>query len=487
MSLDRRHVLCGALLTVVLALLAPGLLAAAPAKPAVAKPVLAANEQVLDHGRFRQVHVFSPSGNPKSFALLLSGDGGWQPAMSQLAQTLVAEGALVAGIDSAQFMADLEADGGDCVFPDGDLENLSHFVQAYAKAPGYRPPVLVGYSAGATLGYATLAQAPAETFAAGLLLGFCPDLELKKAVCPGEGLRFERRKDGKGVDFLPAPKLAVPLLNLLGSADPVCDAPATGRFLAQIPAARQVLLAGVGHDYAASPRARAAFVAAYHRLATRQGSVAAAPTDLGDLPVIEEPAASGKDNPRFAVLWSGDGGWAGLDKEVSAALQAQGISVVGVDSLRYFWTSRTPAGIAADVDKIIRHYLSAWNKREVILIGYSQGADVLPFAVNGLPAETRAKVLLAAGMGLSDHAVFEFQLSNWVADNNNGPETLPEVRRMRGVRFLCIYGAEEDDSICPQLQGSNALVAKLPGGHHFDGDYDKLAATILGALPAPLP
>jgi type IV secretory pathway VirJ component len=74
-----------------------------------------------------------------------------------------------------------------------------------------------------------------------------------------------------------------------------------------------------------------------------------------------------------------------------------------------------------------------------------------------------------------------------VADNNNGPETLPEVRRMRGVRFLCIYGAEEDDSICPQLQGSNALVAKLPGGHHFDGDYDKLAATILGALPAPLP
>ena len=36
------------------------------------------------------------------------------------------QGALVAGIDWPNFKADLEADDAKCVFPDGDLENLSH-------------------------------------------------------------------------------------------------------------------------------------------------------------------------------------------------------------------------------------------------------------------------------------------------------------------------------------------------------------------------
>ncbi len=48
--------------------------------------------------------------------------------------------------------------------------------------------------------------------------------------------------------------------------------------------------------------------------------------------------------PTFAVILSGDGGWAGLDKKVAAALAAQGIDVVGIDSLRYFWSERTRRG-----------------------------------------------------------------------------------------------------------------------------------------------
>ena len=88
---------------------------------------------------------------------------------------------------------------------------------------------------------------------------------------------------------------------------------------------------------------------------------------------------------------SGDGGWAGLDQDVAAALSAKGIPVVGLDSLRYYWTARTPDGLAADTDRIVRYYLAHFGKRRVLLIGYSQGADVLPFAVNRLPAATRAR------------------------------------------------------------------------------------------------
>src|SRR3546814_19826662 len=93
------------------------------------------------------------------------------------------------------------------------------------------------------------------------------------------------------------------------------------------------------------------------------------------------------------------GGWAGLDKDVGEALKMHGIPVVGIDSLRYFWGKRTPDGLAQDVDRIIRYYAQRWHRHHVLLIGYSQGANVLPFAYNRLPAATREMIAVTAMMG----------------------------------------------------------------------------------------
>ena len=126
--------------------------------------------------------------------LFLSGDGGWNLGVVDMAQALANEGALVAGVDVPQLLANLEKDNESCVSPDGDLENLSHFVQSYAALPTYHEAVLVGYSSGATLAYAMLAQAPTNTFAGALSIGFCPDLLLHKPLCGGEGLEFTREE-----------------------------------------------------------------------------------------------------------------------------------------------------------------------------------------------------------------------------------------------------------------------------------------------------
>jgi type IV secretory pathway VirJ component len=155
--------------------------------------------------------------------------------------------------------------------------------------------------------------------------------------------------------------------------------------------------------------------------------------------------------------------------------------VVGLDSLRYYWTPRTPDSLAADTDRIIRYYLARLGKKNVLLIGYSQGADVLPFAVNRLPQATRARVALTAILGMSEHALFEFHVSSWIADDNSGPPTLPEVNRISGVPVLCIYGEDEKDSLCPKLDAHRFKVVKVKGGHHFDGDYAGLAREIMAA------
>jgi type IV secretory pathway VirJ component len=101
-------------------------------------------------------------------------------------------GALVAGVSTPQLVAALVADGGECLSPVGDLENLSHYVQGYVRLSRYHTPLLVGYSSGAMLAYASTAQAPADTCSGTLSLAFCPHLALNKPMCEGGDLRIVR-------------------------------------------------------------------------------------------------------------------------------------------------------------------------------------------------------------------------------------------------------------------------------------------------------
>jgi type IV secretory pathway VirJ component len=465
--------------------------------------------QTLSHGRFDNLTVVSPHAMPRGVILLLSGADGWNRGMADTAKRLATQGALVVGISVPQFNAALETDGAQCVFPDGDLENLSHFLQAYHRLPTYMSPIVAGYGAGGTLAYAMLAQAPPGTFAGAVSLGFCPSYSLKKRLCKGSGLEFSAHAQDGGVDFLPA-QIAAPWM-VLDRAEPrgadpqACDATVVRGFVARVPNAQWI----GASDY----------ISAFDTLLDRQSPAppSSAPAALKDLPIVEveaprpaaPPEAAASDTAPssavmpdaapstpaqssaapssaapgdvFAIMLSGDGGWAGLDKEVAAALTADGIPVIGLDSLRYFWSARTPAGLAADLDAMIQYYLARLGKRRVMLIGYSQGADVLPFAVNRLPPATRARVALTAIIGMSEHALFEFHVSSWVADDNSGPATLPEVNRISGSTVLCIYGADETDSLCPQLDPHKITVVKLKGGHHFDGNYAGLAQAILAS------
>ncbi len=214
-------------------------------------------------------------------------------------------------------------------------------------------------------------------------------------------------------------------------------------------------------------------------------AVAAAPPGeaVADLPLTVVPAAPGRHSPWFAVLLSGDGGWATIDRSIADALAAQGLPVVGWNSLRYFWRPRTPDGASADLDRLVRHYSRRFGRSRVLLIGFSQGADTLPFMVNRLPPRTRALVGLTALLGLSDSANFAIHLSNWLGKSPAGLPTAPELARWRGSSYLCIYGAKDRDAACGHPAGPLGTTIEMPGGHHFDGRYAAIADRILAHLP----
>lgn len=435
----------------------------------------------LSHGRFHDVHIYRPKSEVQHFVLFFSGDGGWSEGLAQIARTLADQGTLVAGVDTSDLFDELEKDGGKCVFPVGDLENLSHFVQAYYKLPTYFTPILIGHSAGASLAYAALAQAPPGTFTGGLSLSFCVDLDLIKPLCKANNLDYSDRDDEAGVRLQPPSKeLAAPWIALHGTADEECSIDEARTFVAKTPGARFVPLPGVTHNYGDMESWLPQFDAAYSVIVAREPPhLQAPPSSLADLPIVEVPSTGAGIDDSFAVLFSGDGGWAGIDREVADVLASRGMPVAGWDSLRYFWTPRTPSGVSADLDRILRYYASHWHKKKAIVIGYSQGADVLPFAVNRLSPQARALVERTVLMSIGTTAAFEFHVTNWFGSGSHELPIKAEMARMTGARTLCLYGEGDNDSICPKVGPANATVIKLAGGHHFGGSYEHLADVIL--------
>jgi type IV secretory pathway VirJ component len=87
-------------------------------------------------------------------------------------------------------------------------------------------------------------------------------------------------------------------------------------------------------------------------------------------------------------------------------------------------------------------------------------------------------------MGLGQNASFEFHLANWIGKDDGLP-ILPEAIRLGEADTLCLYGVDEKDSLCPRIPPGHVRAQPLPGGHHFDGAYDKLAELILQRAAKP--
>lgn len=440
-------------------------------------------EKTVTFGRFGAVTLYSASEHPSRVALFVSGDAGGKEA--EMARELAVGDTLVASIDLKHYVKEMEASSQKCAYPAGDLEDLSKYIQKLIGFSSYVRPVLVGYSSGATLAYATLVQAPSATFSGALSIGFCPNLELAKPLCKGYGLEWTRGPKGRGYSFLPAKSLEAPWIALQGALDTVCSGAATSAYLKNAPRGELVLLPKVGHDYSVSAGWMPQFRAALDRIVAEKQNQSASgkpaiATDIKDLPVVEVPA---KDNTSksLAVIVTGDGGWASIDKSIGGSLAQNGMPVVGFDSLSYFWSRRTSKIASADLQRVVQHYLAAWKKDTAILVGYSFGADVLPAMAAGFPPELRSKIKLISLLGPGHTADFEFHLTDWLGGVSHKTEQaiLPDILKLKGTKFLCMYGDDDTDTVCKDLKPDQAVVVSVQGGHHFGGDYQSLAARIL--------
>ena len=194
------------------------------------------------------------------------------------------------------------------------------------------------------------------------------------------------------------------------------------------------------------------------------------------------PVASAKAGDTLAVLYSGDGGWAPLDQGVARYLADNGVPTVGVNSLSYFRTRRSAAGAAQDLAGALRQYQRQWNRPNVVLIGYSFGADALPAIIPALPADLRGHVRRLVLIGAGPSGDLQFHPASWL--NLAAPDAFPvrpAIGALAGLKITCVYGDKEREDICPTLPDGQVAKIRLPGDHHFNRDYAALGAAVLRA------
>jgi type IV secretory pathway VirJ component len=450
---------------------------------------LSYSQEVMEFGQFGKVTLYRSSPEPKHVVLFISGDGGWNLGVIDMAKAVASLDALVVGIDINHYLKQLENSNEKCSYPAADFEELSKFIQEKKKFPDYITPLLVGYSSGATLVYAALVQAPPDTFSAAISMGFCPDLPLEKPLCKGYGLQWGPGPKGKGYRFLPAHSLVNPWIAFQGLSDIVCNAKDVEAFVNQVKNGVIVKLEKVGHGFSVQknwlPQFKETFINLFKKTEVKTPQDTNAPpsrieqSNIDGLPLVEILPQQWETD-YLVVILSGDGGWASIDRSIGEALVQEGIGVVGFNSLKYFWHRRTPQEAANDLKRILNYYAVSWKKNKVMVIGYSLGADVLPFMINRLDEPGKNLISAIVLLGPSKSVDFEFHLTDWLGGTSGSAlPVLPEVEKLKGKNILCVCGHEEDDSLCLDIPPGLAHTIKVGGGHHFGGDYKKIVDIIL--------
>ncbi|MGC3982583.1 MAG: AcvB/VirJ family lysyl-phosphatidylglycerol hydrolase [Steroidobacteraceae bacterium] len=445
--------------------------------------------------QFGAVRLMKPRGAIKGIAILASGDGRWDdPLMQRMAQLLVDAGSAVIGIDTVTYLHSVGERGDQCVYLPADFEDLAHAMEKQLGVQRYMAPVLVGYSSGASLVYTVLAQAPRGMFQAGMSMGFCAEMALQASLCSGRGAinKAIKQAEGPASLLLPLRQLSANWVVLQGEQDDICRVDDARKFSAQVTAAQLRALPKVGHFYEGTRDWRDAFVNAYQGLQPQP--VATLPPEVSDLPVTEVPAKRAGDE--LAILLTGDGGWAELDQELARDLSTSGVSVVALSSLQYFWQARTPQQAARDLSRLMAHYSQVWQRPKIRLLGYSFGADVLPAIINALPEADRASINSVGLLSLLPRTSFEIHVAGWLGKVVGEQAVRPEVEKLAaaGLPVTCVYGREDEDSLCRELPAHVAQVVVLPGGHACNDDHaaivrawlNKRAPTVLQSTGRPL-
>ena len=171
---------------------------------------------------------------------------------------------------------------------------------------------------------------------------------------------------------------------------------------------------------------------------------------------------------------TGDGGLNAFSTSFMRQWNSKGYPVVALNAKSYFWKTKQPATAANDVSVLLSDYMKQWHRTEIILVGYSLGADVLSFIQTRLPAGVAANfkhTVLLSPSRTTDFTVHLFY-------NSDGSDVAAEINKL-SKPVLIIFGKEETDTPAANITNKLAAIITVPGDHHYNNQVASLTNEIV--------
>jgi len=204
-----------------------------------------------------------------------------------------------------------------------------------------------------------------------------------------------------------------------------------------------------------------------------------AQTTVSDLPLQILPVTGAKST--LIIFLTGDGGWNRFSRELCNKISGMGYNLVALDSRKYFWKEKTPDKFTQDVSSLVKYYQGKWHINHWVLVGYSFGADVVPFFSDNLKSSASVN-LPGASIMISPFSStnFEVKLEDMIADiPSKGKYDVLSALQKTPTPTLVVYAADEAYKL-PVIKNNRSLkFEELPGGHHYNEDIDSLAGHII--------
>jgi len=210
--------------------------------------------------------------------------------------------------------------------------------------------------------------------------------------------------------------------------------------------------------------------------------VAQSTNDISGLPVNTVTAVADSSKP-FILYITGDGGWNDFSRSLSQEFAKKGYPVVALNAKKYFWDKKTAQQTATDVTRLITAYQRFWKKRKVILLGYSFGADVMPFVYNNLGKDLASQVININLLSPSAKTDFEIHIMVMLGGSSGDESVTAAINKISGKPISLIFGENEDEFPIKELTIKNYVSVKLTGGHHYDGDEANVVNAVLKQVP----
>jgi type IV secretory pathway VirJ component len=288
---------------------------------------------------------------------------------------------------------------------------------------------------------------------------------------------------GKSYFLEPDARLGNHWIVLQGKLDKVCNFDEVADFVNKTSDAELITLPATGHGFSKwsdfMPQWKEAFISLTEKNGKDQLSYGNADR-VKNLPLNITRSKIQVDEKPIALLISGDGGWYSFEQSIADNLAGDGIPTIGLDSKKYFWKRRTPEQTAEDIAISLKYYSKEWGKDRFILIGYSLGAEIVPFIINRLPQEMKAKIISSVLLSPDISTDFEIHISNMLGMGNrqNTYNVADEIIAMQPVPVLIIFGSGEKTEVPDLLKGKEVIIKKIPGDHHYKFDIPLIIKTI---------